>query len=201
MKVSEKLYSKYEHLANKYANKLFNYANLSFEYEDLLQEFRIKIYTSIKAYGRRWAKYENGEAPEPVPLNYYLECACSNKARDFMKYIAKESVKTSIDEIDFDFGVEDNGCEISLEKNKFIVNNVDLLEGLAGNDRVVFNLYLRGYQNNKIAKVYSNKEQKKKNIKEVLLIIDSQRERLIKKYGNELRSSRQMYVSYNLDEE
>ena len=55
MKQSEKLYLKYEYLAKKYANKIFSYEELSFEYEDLLQEFRIKIFTSLKSYGRRYA--------------------------------------------------------------------------------------------------------------------------------------------------
>ena len=53
-KMSEQLYERYEYLAYKYANKMFSYEELSLEYEDLLQEFRIKIFTSIKAYGHRW---------------------------------------------------------------------------------------------------------------------------------------------------
>ena len=52
--MSEILYSRYEYLAGKYASKIFAYEQLSFEYEDLLQEFRVKIFTSIKAYAVRW---------------------------------------------------------------------------------------------------------------------------------------------------
>ena len=128
MKMSEKLYHRYEYLAKRYASKIFSYEQLSFEYEDLVQEFRLKIWTSIKSYGKRWAKYRRNEASKPVPMKYYLEAACSNKMRDFMKYISRENYKVSIDEINYDFGIEDDS-KIMPEKNKFIVNGVDLLDG------------------------------------------------------------------------
>ena len=53
MKMSEKLYHRYEYLAKRYESKIFSYEQLSFEYEDLVQEFRLKIWTSIKSYGKR----------------------------------------------------------------------------------------------------------------------------------------------------
>ena len=127
MKMSEKLYHRYEYLAKKYASKIFSYEELSFEFEDLVQEFRLKIFTSIKSYGRRWAKYRRNEASKPVPIRFYLEAACSNKSRDFMKYISRENYKTRIDEINFDYGIEGD-TQISPEVNKFVLNGVDLLE-------------------------------------------------------------------------
>ena len=153
MKQSEKLYLKYEYLAKKYANKIFSYEELSFEYEDLLQEFRIKIFTSLKSYGRRYAKFRRGEASKPVPLRFYLEAACSNKARDFIKYISRENHKVSIDDINYDFGTESDS-EINPSDNKFIINDVNLLEGLTGKERSAFSLYLRGYKITFIRKVY-----------------------------------------------
>ena len=48
-KTSELLYEKYEYLAKKHAAKIYSYEELSYEYEDLIQEFKIKIFTSIKA--------------------------------------------------------------------------------------------------------------------------------------------------------
>ena len=69
IKISEKLYFRYEYLANRYASKIFSYEELSFEFEDLVQEFKIKIFTSIKSYGRRWAKYRRNEATNQFPLN------------------------------------------------------------------------------------------------------------------------------------
>jgi len=78
VKMSEKLYFRYEYLADKYARKIFSYEELSFEFEDLVQEFKIKIFTSIKSYGKRWGKYKRNEASKPVPIRFYLEAACSN---------------------------------------------------------------------------------------------------------------------------
>lgn len=210
MKMSEKLYYRYEYLAKKYASKIFSYEELSFEYQDLVQEFKIKIFTSIKSYGRRWAKYRRNEASKPVPIRFYLEAACSNKTRDFMKYISRENYKVRIDEINYDFGIEDDFKTIP-EKNKFIVNGVDLLEGLTGKERVIFSLFLRGYNTKILNKVYFNNESEKRARKEMLNIgdepfgvvdiIELQKSYLIQKYGNELMQQRRVFSSYSFDEE
>lgn len=209
IKISEKLYFRYEYLANRYASKIFSYEELSFEFEDLVQEFKIKIFTSIKSYGRRWAKYRRNEATKPVPIKYYLEAACSNKMRDFMKYISRENYKMRIDDIHYDYGVEDD-TNISPEKNKFIVKGVDLLEGLTGKERAVFSLFLRGYNKKILNKVYFNNDEKKIR-KQVINsgdepftvtdIIEMQKSYLIQKYGSDLLQQKKVYSSYSLDEE
>ena len=210
MKPSEKLYMQYEYLAKKYAAQIFSYQELSFEFEDLVQEFRIKIFTSIKAYGRKYARYLRGEEGKPIHIRYYLECACGNKKRDFMKYIKRENHKQSIDDINFDFGVEDD-YEIVPEKNRFIVRGVDLLEGLHGKERAIFSLYLRGYKINFLNKVYFSTKQEKDNKKDIidsgdepfgpLDIIEMQKSFLLKKYGSDLRSSKKIYQSYAITED
>lgn len=209
-KISEKLYYKYEYLANKYASRIFSYEQISFEYEDLVQEFRIKIFTSIKAYGKRWGKYRRGEASKPVPLKYYLEAACGNKMRDFTKYITRENNKVRIDEISYDYGVNDD-TRIIPEKNIFIVHGVDLLEGLSGKERAIFSLYLRGSNKRILNKVYFNNETEKRLRKEVLEsgdepigvadIIENQKTYLIKKYGNELLQQNKVFSTYDIEEE
>lgn len=209
-KMLEILYHRYEYLAKRYAGRLYSYEQLSFEFEDLVQEFRIKIFTSIKSYGKRWLKYRKEGYAKPVPLKYYLEAACSNKMRDFMKYITRENYKVRIDEINYDFGVEDES-EISPEVNRFIVNGIDLLEGLTGKERAVFSLYLRGHSQRILNKVYfsskQEKEQKKKIIESgdepfgVTDIIEMQRNFLIRKYGNELQQFRRTYATYSFEEE
>ena len=210
MKMSEKLYHRYEYLAKKYASKIFSYEELSFEFEDLVQEFRLKIFTSIKSYGRRWAKYRRNEASKPVPIRFYLEAACSNKSRDFMKYISRENYKTRIDEINFDYGIEGD-TQISPEVNKFVLNGVDLLEGLTGKERVIFSLFLRGYNTKILNKVYFNNESEKRARKEILDsgdepigvadIIDLQKSYLIQKHGNELLQQKKVFSTYSFDEE
>lgn len=210
MKPSERIYLKYDYLAKKYASKIFSYEALSFEYEDLVQEFRLKIFTSLKAYGRRYAAFLRGEAPRPVPIKYYLEAACGNKARDFMKYISREGYKTRIDDINYDYGVEDDSVT-DTGANCFIVNGVNLLEGLSGKERAVFSLFLRGYNANFLRKVYfSNAKEKalKKAVKEsgdepidVTDIIEMQRKYLIDHYGSALLEQKKVYFSYSVDDD
>ena len=201
-KMSEVLYDRYEYLAKKYANKIFSYSELSYEYEDLLQEFKIKIFTSIKSYGKRWEKYKLEGYAKPVPLRYYLEAACSNKTKDFMKYIARENYKVRMDDIEYDFGSDIDTC-ISPEENKFILNGINLLEGLTGINRVIFSLYLKGCTNKIISKVYNNSEP----IKGVLYndddpftpdeVIEMHKEFLLTKYGSELHREREIYRTYS----
>lgn len=207
MKPSEKIYLRYEYLAKKYAAKVFSYEELSFEFEDLVQEFKLKIFMSIKAYGRRWLKYRNGEASRPVPIRYYLECACGNKMRDFMKYISRENHKARIDDINYDFGSDDD-CIIEPFQNKFVVRGIDLLEGLSGKERAVFSLFLRGYNITFLNKVYFSTKQEKEAKRNVAKddipfdaadIIQMQKEKLLKKYGSELQASRKVYQSYKVN--
>ena len=210
MKPSEKVYLKYEYLAKKYASKIFSYEALSFEYDDLVQEFRLKIFTSIKAYGRRYARFLRGQASRPVPLKYYLEAACGNKARDFMKYITREGHKVRIDEINYDYGVEVDSFT-DTRSNRFYVNGVNLLEGLSGKERAVFSLFLRGYNTNFLRKVYFSNAKEKALKKEVIAsgdepidvtdIIEAQRQYLIKRYGSALMEQKRVYSSYSVDDD
>lgn len=209
MKTSEKLYLKYEYLAKKYAARVFAYEELSFEFEDLVQEFRLKIFTSIKSYGRRYARYRKGEDCKPVHIKYYLECACGNKMRDFMKYISRENYKVRIDDVDFDYGVECDS-DIDLERNRFIVRGIDLLEGLCGKERAIFSLYLRGYNNNFLNKVYFSTKQEKDAKKKVIAdgdtpfgasdIVEMQKQYLLSKYGSELMQATKVYRQVSFDD-
>ena len=209
-KMSEVLFERYEYLAKKYASKIFSYEQLSYEYNDLLQELKIKIFLGIKAYGRAWRKFRNGESVQPMPLKQYLECVCRNKSCDFMKYISRENYKVRIDDINYDFGIESE-TNVSLSDNKFIINGVDLLEGLVGKERAIFSLYLRGYSKGFLSKVYYNNAQDKAKRKEILKngdeplkvtdIIELQKEYLISKYGNELRQAVKIFSSYSIEED
>jgi len=208
-KMSEVLYERYEYLAHKHASKIFSYEELSLEYEDLLQEFRIKIFTSIKAYARRWKKYRKTGYNKPVPIKYYLDAACGNKARDFMKLISRENYKTRIDDINYDFGIVQDS-EIDPSRNRFIINGIDLLEGLTGKERMIFSLHLRGYNKSFLNKVYYSKKQEKDAKKAIIDsgdepftpqdIIEMQKSKLLAKYGNELIQANQVYTTYDFDD-
>lgn len=209
MKTSEKLYFKYDYLAKKYAAKVFSYEELSYEFEDLVQEFRLKIFTSIKAYGRRYARYRKGQDTKPVHIRYYLECACGNKLRDFIKYISRENHKVRIDDISYDFGVE---CETEINPtcNKFVIRSIDMLEGLCGKERLIFSLYLRGYNKTFLNKVYFSTRQEKDAKKELLAegeepftaidVVEMQKRYLLDKYGNELTKATRVYQQINIED-
>lgn len=188
MTASQRFYKRYEHLAKKYAGSIYQYDAIGFEYEDLLQEFRMKIYSSILSYGRRWAKYRRGEAARPVPIRFYLECACSNKKNDFMKYITREKSNLRIDEVNYDRGSYQD-TEIQPESNRFIVHGVDLLENLKGVERAVFSLYLRGFTKKSIYKVNSNNES----------IIRKQIDYLKREYSSVLLQGNTIFETYRID--
>jgi len=207
--MSDMLYERYEYLAHKYASKIFSYEELGMEYEDLLQEFRIKIYTSIKAYARRWKQYRETGTNKPVPIKFYLDAACGNKTRDFMKLISRENHKVRIDDINFDYGINQES-KVNTSQNTFIVNGVDLLEGLTGKERMVFSLYLRGYNKTFLSKVYYSKKSEKRAKRKVIDsgdepftpqdIIEMQKAKLIAKYGAELNQANQVYTTYDFED-
>lgn len=209
MKPSEKIYLKYDYLAKKFAARIFAYEQLSYTFDDLVQEFRIKIFTSIKAYGRRWSKYRKGEASRPVHIRFYLEAACGNRMRDIMKFIERENYKVSIDDVNYDFGVEDD-YQVNPSDNAFVVRGIDLLEGLTGKERAIFSLYLRGYNKNFLNKVYYSTKQEKEAKKKILDngdepfgpadIIEMQINYLLSKYGSDLRASQKVYRSYQIED-
>ena len=156
---TEKLFHKYNYLAKVYANKVFDLHKIALEKKDVEQELSIKIFTSIEAYGKRYSEYLETGNNKPVPLKYYIKLSLINKVRDYIKVINYEINKgsTSLDEIGFDQGI-DNNTYIDPSKNKFIVNDIDLLSGLKKDEAAVFSMFLKGFNANKISKIHRNDE-------------------------------------------
>lgn len=211
MEAAEKIYKNYEYLAAQYADKVFNYTQMGYEYQDVLQEFKIKIYTTIKAYLAKLSDFNAGKLDKkPVPLKYYLQSACSNKVCDFIKYISREGFKMSIDEVSYDYGVVQDS-RVEPENNVFVVNGVDLLENLHKKQRAVFSLYLRGYSKNMLNKVYfgcdADKQAKKQVIEagdepmDAMDVVKVQCEYLIENYGNDLLQVQRIFKNFNMDED
>jgi DNA-directed RNA polymerase specialized sigma24 family protein len=201
-RMAETLYLRYECLAKKYAHSLNDFDKIAFTREDLIQEFRIKIFLSIKAYGRKWKKYRDGEVSKPIPLRHYLESACRNKCKDFMKYITRESCKCSIDEVNYDFGVNEDSY-INVSTNTFVVHDIDLLEGLTGIQRSIYSLYLRGHNKVFLSKVYKSKmgvEKSAEAREAVEQIIEDQKNFLLGKYGNDLTQKTTVFSSYQIED-
>lgn len=201
-RMAETLYLRYEYLAKKYAYSLNDFDKIAFTREDLIQEFRIKIFLSIKSYGRKWKKYRDGEVSKPIPLRHYLESACRNKCKDFMKYIERESCKCSMDEVDFDFGVNEDSY-IDVSSNTFVVHDIDLLEGLTGIKRSIYSLYLRGHNKVFLSKVYRSKmgvEKSAEAREAVEQILEDQKNFLLGKYGNDLTQKTTVFSSYQIED-
>jgi hypothetical protein len=200
------LYYKYEYLAKRYSKRIFNYNEISLEYKDLLQDFKLKIFNSIKTYGKRWLYYRNTGTCKPVPIKFYLESACKKHSLSIIHEIQKLNNKVSIDNIDYDWGYNNEinyttNTEISkvVEPN-IIVKGINLCEGLKEVDNYVFNMYLSGYKTkeivNGVMKNY-NQNMKESNVRN---IVNSQKHYIQENYYTELLSSNQKYVSYKMEQ-
>lgn len=194
-RIQEKLFERYQYLSKKYANKIWSYEELAFEREDLVQEFNIKLIMAIRAYGRKWARYRRGEEPRPMRLKVYLETAIANKSRDFISAIAKESNKVRIDDIQFDFGVEDD-YKVDYSQDQYVLNGIDLLDGLKGRERSTFVMHIKGYSGKRLTLVYG--DTRKVNGKSCREFISSHIENLMAKYGSELLQAKTLYSSYSI---
>ena len=179
----QQLYSSYEYMAKSYAEKIFNYERYGYEKEDVIQEFRIKIYTSIISYSEKWAEYKKTGKYKPVPIEFYLKTAMVNKVKDFIKLfnmpIIENVDKISIESDGFDYSEFSTITSvISLNEDVCEINGVDLMSGLVGRKRTIFCDYLLGYSIKEISakfptldveSVINNQIQYIKGLKENLL--------------------------------
>jgi hypothetical protein len=145
-----KFYNKYEHLASTYAKQIFNYERYGYEKADIVQEFKIKLYTSIISYAEKLQEYKETGKYKPVPIEFYLKSAMVNKVKDFVRKFNTEDVantnKISIQDNNFDYSVyNDMASELDLKNHVCVINGVDLLENLALLEKFVFVLYLKGH--------------------------------------------------------
>lgn len=154
-------YIKFENLAHHYANQVFNYERHGYEREDVVQDFKIKLYTSLIAYSEKWTEYKNTGKYKPVPIEFYLKSAMANKVKDFIRKFNLETVenvdKISLQNSKFDYGhYTDMGNELNYEENCYVINGVDLLYGLVDSARICFILFLRGFPIKDLRKKFRN---------------------------------------------
>lgn len=159
-KYVEKIYLRYEPLASTYAAQIFNYERSSYERQDIVQELKIKIYTSILAYGKKWTEYRRTGRYKPVPIEFYIKSALVNRTKDFIREFNYETVenadKISVQRNSFDYSFQ-HGADSSIDLNHCVceINGVDLLEGLEGNQKRCFVLYIKGFTITKLRKMFS----------------------------------------------
>lgn len=164
------LYQKYENLAPLYARKIFGYDKAGYEFEDILQEFKIKIYTSILAYKRKWEEFKKTGRYKPIPLEIYLKSALSNRMNDFIKQfnngkddgVEKISLENKID-IGY---ISSGGIKYSFKNCTLEINGINLCEGLLTKDQKrCFLMYAQGFSLAKIQKAFAKKFNSKELIK------------------------------------
>ena len=156
-----KYYNRFEYLAVYYARQVFESSKIGFEYDDLVQEFRIKIYTSIIAYAAKWRKYKILGQYKPVPIEYYIKAACVNRQKDFIRSIKEaEYTNISVEQDGFDYS-KVHSIESHIIVNgttcKCEINGVDLLEGLSDWEARCFMMFLRGFTIGKLKKIFKPK--------------------------------------------
>lgn len=155
----QNLYERYEYMAKNYADKIFNFERYGYEKDDVIQEFRIKIYTSIVSYSEKWQEYKTTGKYKPVPIEYYLKTAMVNKVKDFIKLFNMEIVenvdKISIESDGFDYASFSTATSVmSLNDNICEINGVDIFQGLIGRKKDIFSEFLTGFTIKEISSKY-----------------------------------------------
>jgi len=195
----EKFYLRYEPMATYYASKIFNYERSGYEKQDIVQELRIKIYTSIIAYCKKYTKYQKTKRYPPVPIEFYIKTALVNRTKDFIKEFNYETVenadKISIQSNSFDFSTQyEIDSNINLNKNVCEINGVNLLQGLEGHRKGCFILYIKGYTITKLKKMFEHHFNAE-------IVIQNQIKFLKEKSEQLMVFDEKRYVMYSFEEE
>ena len=163
MKKLEKFYERHEHLAQYYASKIWNEHNIGMEREDLVQELKLKLWTSIQAYMKRWKEYKDTGYNKPMQMEFYLRTALSNKCRDFIRKI-NEATIVPMSQVDFDHGKDDFNMEFDFKNKKLIIGQMDVMENWCLEDKKLFMLYFKGLSLAKIKKIYKGDKNPRRTI-------------------------------------
>lgn len=155
-----KFYNRYEHLAEKYASQVYNHERIGFEYEDLLQEFKVKIYTSIIAYAEKWRLYKESGRYKPIAIELYIKSALVNRTKDFIRQINDLPFNVlSVEETKFDYSITYTlDSKTVINKNKCVceINGVNLFENLTTKQARCFLLYLNGFSIGRLEKIFKS---------------------------------------------
>ena len=196
MDAATKLYQSYEHLANIYVSKLYNFDRLGMERQDVAQELKLKIYTTVISYGRRWKEYKESGKYKPIPLLFYLQRALNNKLKDMMNHITNQAKirGISIQESNFDYGHDSNGdyTIIDFKTKEVMVKGIDLLDGLDNYKSNIFCLYLKGFPIKTISKAFKKED--------ASLVIREQMAKLQKQESVLLEDTGSFKYSYSFEE-
>lgn len=197
-KPSRLLFDKYEYLAIFYAKKLFKIETLSFDRDDIFQEFRIKLYDIIVAYGHRWSEYRLGERGKPIPLVFYIRTSLNNFVYDYIQDIQKTEKSQYVLPNNFesmDYGISHTTLStIDLENDICVIDDVDIFLNLTKDEILVVKMFISGFNFSEIGS--------KSGLKFATIhkIIDEKKESLKALYDDIKTSKRTEYVLFNMQD-
>lgn len=138
------------HLAKHYARQIHNYGKLGIEFEDIVQEMQMVVVTSTYQWLEKVALHKGGESPyKPVPIEPYLRNCLKNKKIEFFKQVKNVvSTKLSIEEINFDVGINDHNqhsldTDIDINKCRFVLHGYDLAKHFTTKERIALSRLLK----------------------------------------------------------
>jgi hypothetical protein len=158
IKRSEIIYNRYENLAVFYANKIWSEHKLAYEKEDLYQDMKMKLFLTIKAYGKRWKEYKNSGNRKPIPIQYYIRTSMANRVKDF---IAEINAAQETDNKMLDRGTSTSEIEWGRTDIKV---GLDYLSNLANSKyekKIIKLLVLKNFDKEETLKYCINKEKAK----------------------------------------
>lgn len=202
MSTVNKFYKKFEPFIKGYTSKI-EITDNSIELCDIEQELKIKLYTSIIAYGKKWGHWRKTGKLKPIPIEFYIKTVLNNKMIDLYKsaksrntnriincnscgsasvkkigvlrlYENKQKVfeykcdkcdhkftpeQAKNDHISKEFDNLDMGYEpimsnINFQQKVIVIEGYDFLSGMNKTEKACMCMFFKGYDKNKIAKVF-----------------------------------------------
>lgn len=166
-KKADLLFSQFQILVDKHVNYFRLPKKECYQTrDDIRQELNLKLYNSIVTYLVQSEKYKNGERRyKLMPLNLYLSAALSNRNKDFIKKQENSLKNPKSFESDFDFGTYNDlsfSSKIDFDEFVVIINGVDLLQFCKNkNEKIIFCMYLKGYEVNFLTQIFIRMDVKK----------------------------------------
>lgn len=181
-------YNRYEYKAKNIARKkLWGFEVLGMSQEDIEQEFRLKLWSAIPDFIKKWNEYRNG-GYKPVPLPFYLDRVLENKRLDIMRKITKEnSIRTGNSSSDYDFGTNQNSrdTKIDLSNDEIMIDGVDILRGLNKREKGAFVKFIKGHKMSTVQKLYKDLPNINKTIREQITFVREYHPELTECFSNE----------------
>lgn len=188
-KYHELFYNRYEYKAKNIARKkIWDYEVLGMSQEDIEQEFRLKLWSAIPEFIKKWTEYRNG-GYKPVPLPFYLDRVLDNKRKDIIRKISNEKLmRSGSSSSDYDVGTNQysRDTQIDLESNTIILDGVDLLRGFTDREKKAFIMFVRGHKMNTVQKIFKDMPNINKKIREQITFIRNYHSDLTSHFTNEI---------------